>query len=255
MADPSSQIIASWIKQALDSSDWLPLRDVCFTAIRKQLLKRSEDDAWDIVESNLIYIAEHLRNELSECLVDGTSPLFEVDSEPSPYIRLLPSPASDVLVHIRQIDPFELEKVCAAILHELGAESYTTQQTNDGGVDFIGANLSIVPKALSIPLACKAVVIGQAKRYQSGNVINERQLREFVGAATLHKYKVQTERKFGPLAPILFAFWTTSDFDPNAKRFAREIGLWYMAGQTLASYISSLGLRELVMALPKASPH
>jgi hypothetical protein len=58
------------------------------------------------------------------------------------------------------------------------------------------------------------------------------------------------QEKLGPLTPVVFAFWTTSDFDPNAKRFARDVGLWYMDGLTLASYVSGLGLENYLISLP-----
>jgi hypothetical protein len=49
---------------------------------------------------------------------------------------------------------------------------------------------------------------------------------------------------------VLYAFWTTSDFEPNAKKYGRELGLWYMDGMTLATYVTDLGMKDFVMALP-----
>jgi hypothetical protein len=49
-----------------------------------------------------------------------------------------------------------------------------------------------------------------------------------------------------PLMPTLFAFWTTSDLDPNAKKYARSVGLWYMDGPTLSAYAQELGLEEYI---------
>jgi len=90
--------------------------------------------------------------------------------------------------------------------------------------------------------------IGHAKRYKEGNAISETQMREFVGAATLKRHKLLREGVVGPLSPVTFAFWTTSDFDQPARQFARELGLWYMDQITLAEYISQLG-PDAVMAL------
>jgi hypothetical protein len=47
---------------------------------------------------------------------------------------------------------------------------------------------------------------------------------------------------------------TTSNFEPNAKLYARDMGIWYMDGHTLASYIAKLGLSEFVFALPNEVP-
>ena len=142
--------------------------------------------------------------------------------------------------------------MCASVLAALGATSRTTQKVKDGGIDFLGVNLKVVPTALSVPAASRTAVIGQAKRYKAGNTISETQLREFVGAATLERHKLLKDGIIGPLSPVVFAFWTTSDFDQNAKQFARELGLWYMDGVTLAGYVAALGLEDSVMALADA---
>lgn len=246
MGVPSSQIASVWVKQELESPNWILLRDVLFTTVRRKLVSLGEEDVWEYVETNLQYVAEHLRDIVAECNVDGAIPTFEIDSELSPYIRLTAKLPSDVITKLRRIDPFQLETICAKLLGVLGATSSETQRTNDGGIDFVGVNLKIVPLALTVPTACKAAVIGQAKRYKDGNPISETRLREFVGAATLKRHQL----KVGPLAPVLFAFWTTADFEPSAKRYARELGLWYMDGLTLATYVTDLGLKDLVMSLP-----
>jgi Restriction endonuclease len=246
MGLPSSQIATVWVQQELDSPSWILLKDVLFTTVRRKLVSFSEESVWEYVETNLQYVAEHLRDLIAECNVDGAIRTFEIDSEPSPYIRVIANLPSDVIAKLRRIDPFQLETICAKLLGVLGATSTETKRTNDGGIDFIGVNLKIVPLALTIPSACRAAVIGQAKRYKDGNPISETRLREFVGAATLKRHQL----RIAPLVPVLFAFWTTSDFDPSAKRYARELGLWYMDGLTLATYVTDLGLKDLVMSLP-----
>ena len=60
---------------------------------------------------------------------------------------------------------------------------------------------------------------------------------------------MQLGGQIGPLAPVPFAFWTTSDFDPNAKKFAHATGVWYMDGDTLANYVKYLSLGTHVMGL------
>lgn len=255
MSVPSSQIASVWLRQELVSTTWTPLRDVLFQTIRVRLTKLSDEEVWDYVEINVQYVAEYLRNHVAEINVDGGISSFEIDSEQSPYIRLVDSLPSDVIEKLRKIDPFQLEAICAKVLSGLGASSYTTQQTNDGGIDFVATDLKIVPLALTIPRSCRAAVIGQAKRYKDGNPINETRLREFVGAATLKRHRLGIESKLGALAPVIYAFWTTSDFDPNAKKYARELGLWYMDGLTLATYVTNLGLKDFVMSLADSSTY
>ena len=110
----------------------------------------SEDELLDFVEERIDHIAECLRNEAAECVEDGVPPKFEIDSEQSPYIRAVGGD-DKLLKKLRNIDPFVLEEVCAAILTKLGATSKVTQRTGDGGVDFVATNLNIVPNGLGVP--------------------------------------------------------------------------------------------------------
>jgi hypothetical protein len=189
MGVPSSQISAVWVQEELSSTSWVLLRDIFFESVKKKT-GRSEEELWDFVEDNLRFVAEHLRDCVAEWVVDGSVKRFEIDNDPSPYIRLIASLPSAITSKLRRIDPFEFESVCASVLTALGAKSRTTQRSNDGGVDFLGVNLKVVPTALSVPAALRTAVIGQAKRYQAGNAISETQLCEFVGAATLERHKL-----------------------------------------------------------------
>jgi restriction endonuclease Mrr len=242
MSSPPSQVCASWIKTKLVTTDWVLLHDFCFAVIQEKIPKWTEGEIHDYIEEHLPFVAEYLRNEASEWHIDGKLPKYEIDDEESPYIRACESVTRPLLLKLRQMDPFKFEIVCALILNRLGTISKSTKKTNDGGIDFEGIGLKIVPTALGVPTACNAAVVGQAKRYKEDNTVRETQVREFVGAAVLRGQQLRFENKLGPLTPILFAFWTTSDFDANAKKFARASGVWYMDGDTLASYVDHLGL-------------
>jgi hypothetical protein len=248
VAQPSSQVAASWVKAEIRSGDWVSLREICHVAVTSKWTGRSPDEIADYIEENISYVAEHLRDEAGEWGIDGTPARFEIDNEPIPYVRGLASYASNVLVKLRQMDPIRVEALCAEVLKKLGANSYSTQATADGGIDFIGSHMNIVPGAFTIPDACRATVIGQTKRYKEGNVINETTVREFVGAAVLRRHELQKDGKAGPMSPTIFAFWTTSDFHPNAKKFAKSTGLWYMDGYTFATYVNELGLAGALLA-------
>lgn len=249
MAVPSTQIIAVWIKDGATNTEWQSLDEVAFTVLRQRLTKHSDDDIWEIIEAGLPHIADTLRTEAADCLADGTPARFEIDDESSPYFKALPADNA-LLMKLRRVDPFKVEEICAHILEKLGATAHSTQRTADGGVDFIATNLDIVPSGFGIPAVCRAVVIGQTKRYKESNVIKETALREFVGAGVWKRHRLRLESGISPLAPVILAFWTTSNFEPNAKRYAREMGVWYMDGHTLAAYISGLGLTDYVLALP-----
>lgn len=249
MGAPSSQIMSCWVKEFLLETEWSALQDVLLNVLRAKLTGWSEEELSELIEERLRYVAESLRNDAAECIQDGVPLTFEIDSEESPYIRSLGRGDESLLRRLRSIDPFAFEEVCAEVFKKLGASSSVTPRTRDGGVDFIATNLNIVPHNIGTPSVCRAVVIGQAKRYQEGNIISEKALREFVGAGVWKRHKLRLESGISPLAPIILAFWTTSSFEPNAKCYAREMGIWYMDGRTLATYLGELGLRQFVEAL------
>jgi restriction endonuclease Mrr len=242
VGQPSSQILADWLKQELSGAEWVGIKQLCLSALMKNWTSWNEATASELVEVEWTHVAEHLRNEISDRRIDGSVLVFEIDNEQIPYIRATNDDTSKVLKRLRESDPRFVEILCSRILEKLGANSQVTQQTHDGGVDFFGTKLNIVPGGLNVPDACKALVIGQTKRYKNNNIISETMVREFVGAATLRRHILLKEGKAGPMSPFIFVYWTTSSFDPRAKSYAREIGLWYMDGMTFANYINHLGL-------------
>lgn len=190
------------MKAEICATEWTPLPDVCFSAIKNRWQGKSEEEILEYVEQNIAHIAEHLRDEISVCLVDGSAPKFEIDNERPPYVRAAGAPTSALLAHLRSIDPFAVEKICAEILKAFGATAQSTQQTADGGVDFIAISLSILPDDYPVPTRCKAAIIGQTKRYRDGNFVTEKQMREFVGAGLLRKHMLQTEGRISPLRKV-----------------------------------------------------
>lgn len=255
MAKPSSQALAGWTKEVLIDASWNSLDSVIITGIKKNWPNIAETTLYELVEENLQHIAELLRNEAAEWRIDGTLPIYEIDDDPTtPYVKSLENNSREVLSHLRKISPANFEFVCARILNALGAEaSHATQQTVDGGIDFQAFRINIVPSALGVPVGCKAAVIGQAKRYKAGNLVREVNIREFVGAAMLRHHELLLQGDLLRLSPTLFAFWTTSDFDPGARKFARALGLWHMDGRTLANYVKELSLEDEIFDLPKDS--
>lgn len=251
MGTPSTQIIAIWVKEALTLESWVSLRDLALDTLRAKW-KVDDFDILAFLEDKLSYIAEHLRDDLATCLEEGRVQEFEIDTDSPPYIRRIAERDRELLAKLRRIDPFDFEVVCARILEALGANSKVTQKSYDGGVDFLATSLKLVPSRLPMPASCHSVVIGQAKRYQEGSAISETRLREFIGASLLKKHNLAQQTKIGPLVPTLFAFWTTSDLDSNARTFAKNIGIWYMDGQTFSAYVNALELREFVMSLVEA---
>ncbi len=247
MAVPSSQIIASWLKESLVSVEWVRLDDACRRILTLRLKDSTETFIADLVESNVSYVAEHLRDEAAAADLDGAPTCFEIDEEETPpYVRLSDQSIRPLLKKLRKVDPFDFERICAKILAQLGAQADVTKRTNDDGVDFFAVDFDFVPDGIQTPQACRAAVIGQAKRYKDGNNVREIDVRAFVGGAVKVKNDLALDRKILPLSPVVFAFWTTSDFDSNAKQYARSLGLWYLGGLSLAKYIQALDLEAFV---------
>ena len=251
MGVPSTQIIALWVQEELEDSGWSPLRTVAIAALRRRWTK-PEQTIEDLIDEHLEHVAEVLRNELADRSIDGKVADIEIDEETPPYIRRIFPRRPTILDKLRRIDPFEFERVCAQILQTLGADAATTQRTVDGGIDFTATKLKIIHAKLPMPASCHGVVIGQAKRYREGSAISETKLREFVGASVLKRHRMSAEAAIAPLMPTLYAFWTTSDLEPNAKKYARAVGLWYMDGVTLSAYTEELGLTSYIESLPES---
>jgi restriction endonuclease Mrr len=97
----------------------------------------------------------------------------------------------------------------------------------------------------AVPRCSNVLVIGQAKRYTE-SLVSEREVREFVGGAMYQAHNIRkASTEIGVTSPIVFAFWTTSEFHPAAKRYSKEMGLWYLNGIALAQLAYKVG-----MALP-----
>ena len=249
MGIPSSQAAAGWLKDGLRSTEWRPVRDVLSASVTERWAGQSVETIAEYVDENLDYVAEHLRDEAAVASQDGAVCPFEIDEEDEPYIRANQEDDGELLLKLKRICPFDFEKVCAKLLSSIGGDSRVTSKTRDGGVDFIAIGLDILPEKLNCPTYCRASVIGQAKRFEN-RLIAEKSLREFVGASLLHRNDLRVRQSISPLSPVLLAFWTTSNFEPNTKVFARRAGVWLMDGFTLSTYLIRLGLTDWVMGMP-----
>jgi len=249
VAVPSTQVLAAWVKESLTDEAWVPLSEALMEAVSSRWTGKSHEEVADFVEEKLPFVAEHLRDEAACAAADGAICPFEIDPEELEYVRRIELAADHLLQKLRRICPFDFEEVCARLLSELGADSKVTARSGDGGIDFIAVGVDILPAAINSPMQCRAAVIGQAKRY-TNRLIAERALREFVGASVLQRNNLRVQQRISPLTPVLLAFWSTANFEPNCKEFARRSGVWLMDGHTISSYLGKLGLTEWVMSLP-----
>jgi len=242
----SSQIIAEWAIENLESGQWTLLSDVCSQGIRKQD-KFSEEIIEESVERELNYVADILKNKAANAKENGEIATYEVDDEESPYIRKIFDSNPPLLKEIREMDSTNFEELCAKVLKKLGwSETGCIGGSQDDGVDFYAFDFPDRQLFnLPIPLNCKALVIGQAKRYKQGSDVSETEVRKFVGGALKKLNDFRKSGKVGVLTPVIFAFWTSSDFQDPAKKYAKTMGIWFMNGRTLVEYLDKLELAKL----------
>jgi restriction endonuclease Mrr len=126
----------------------------------------------------------------------------------------------------------------------MGGISAVTGRAGDGGGDFVARNLSFSADAGPAPAGARVLVVGQAKLYARDNLISENELRCFIGGALRRAADPGDSLTYrrAHLAPLVYAFWTTSDFHPSAKSYARAMGLWYLNGIGLAQLAIRLGV-------------
>ena len=146
------------------------------------------------------------------------------------------------------MDSTKFEELCAEVLKKLGwHETGCIGGKQDDGVDFCGFGFPDNQLFnLPIPLNCRALVIGQAKCYKQGNNVTETEIRKFVGGALKKLNDFRKSGKVGVLTPVIFAFWTSSDFNDSAKEYAKTMGIWFMNGRTLVEYLDKLDLIKLI---------
>lgn len=107
---------------------------------------------------------------------------------------------SYVLNLVRNMEPFEFERLTTKILRSCGLEFYPGNRTGDDGVDGYGY--------LEVAGLFKFKVLVQCKRYQENNKIANYAIRDLRGAVSTDAYKG--------------LFVTTSSFSPRAKQEAEK---------------------------------
>lgn len=106
---------------------------------------------------------------------------------------------SELLEKLRGVDPFYFQKVVLQLLQKMGYGDFVeTKKTGDGGIDGI-----INQDQLGLEK-----IYMQAKRYAEGNLVREKDIRNFIGAMS-----GDTHKGF---------FVTTSEFDAGAVRKAED---------------------------------
>ncbi|WP_161554827.1 restriction endonuclease [Ereboglobus luteus] len=239
-------IVAQWVEQDCQQTDYLPVRDVLAISLRNRIPNLSEEQASEYSEELTQEVCKSLESRIYQYAQDGIIAPFKIDSdEGANYIKSSSTVESDLLLELRKRSSEIFELFCKVILSKLYAEAFVVGGSHDGGVDFYAIGLPWDNLTNPMPPSSKALVIGQSKRYKKNNTVGECEIREFIGGAINQADELRRKHpdRVGLLTPLLLAFWTTGDFSVSAKKYARKLGLWYLNGIGLAQLATRLGLQ------------
>jgi restriction endonuclease Mrr len=234
MADPTPDTVAYWVSRDITNESFRTLLDITTEVLVAHLTGKSAEECADLAEKVLPRIVPALENIQTESLEDGIEPNFELSIEQNAlYIKAISSEASRFLDRLHVLTSQEFEQFCGRILGAMGGKPTVTGRPGDGGIDFIAKDLPLCSPA---PKGARITIVGQAKKYGKDNLVVEQEIRSFVGSTVRKTSDPEDPYCFRRhiLAPVSFAFWTTSDFQPSARRFARGLGLWYLNGIALS---------------------
>ncbi|MFP9099020.1 restriction endonuclease [Flavobacterium sp. RHBU_24] len=237
MKFPQPQYIANLIVEKGNNLEFDKLENVAFQICRIKFPTPSDEEIWDYLDIRCI---EDLANELfikkTDNFNDGISINFIIeDDNENYYIKFLDKPEIHLLRLLQKDTSDNFEFFCKKILDGLGGNTIVSGGPSDGGIDFYSTNISINKLSAPSTIGSRILVIGQAKRYIDGNHVKLKELREFVGASLNFGFELKRSRseQLGVLQPTVIAFWTTSDFHSDAKKYAKDMGIWYLNGIAL----------------------
>jgi restriction endonuclease Mrr len=236
MTDPRPYNIARWIADGIQSTSYVPLRSEIEFALKTHIPAWSEEIIAETAEKYESNIFQELEKITDLTKRDGVEPSFLLDGEPgTAYIKGENLEAISILNIIKKKTPDEFEQFCADLLSLLGGITRKVGRSGDGGVDFIATDLPVSNHKFMALQGGFPIVIGQAKRYKEDNFVSVNDVRDFLGGAMLKQDEIKRENeRFGLFSPVIYAFWSTSDFTLPAYEFMREAGIWYLGGLALA---------------------
>lgn len=237
MAEPKPSQTAFWLQNLATNADLRPLTSVIVETLGKKLAGKSVEELTDMAEDQFEAVAALLERERERQEDDGIEPTFQLSYETgTPYFRKIASDADKFLKALFTISDKEFVDFCVSLLKALGGDALNIDGPFDGGLDFVGRNLSFSNLNADAMKKAGVLVVGQAKHYQKDDLVTEPQLRDFVGGGLkrISDHTDSVTHRGTALAPVVFAFWTTSDFNSPAKSYAKSVGVWTLNGIALS---------------------
>jgi hypothetical protein len=237
MAEPKPSQTAFWLLNLAINVELQPLTLLIAETLGKKLPGYSVEQLSDLGEDQLEAVSAWLEQEREKQKEEGIEPTFQLSYEAgTPYFRKIPSDASKFLGALYAISDAQFVDFCVSLLKALGGDALNIDGPYDGGLDFVARNLPLSGLNVDALRRTRILVVGQAKHYQKETLVSEPELRDFVGGA-LKRTSDPTDsvtHRITTLAPLVFAFWTTSDFNSPAKSYAKAVGVWTLNGIALS---------------------
>lgn len=249
------EVVAQWVERDCVQLDFQPVRNLLTICLRERIPSYSSERIAELAEELVQPVSIALENRAAEYRVEGILASFAISTEDgASYFKALDRPEIELLKLLRQATPFAFEVFCKNILSKLNADAVVVGGVNDGGVDFYAIGLSIAPLVHPAPSASRVIVIGQSKRYTGKTDVGETDVRSFVGGSFKLADDLRRNHpdRCGLFTPLLLAFWTTGDFTPPAKKYARHLGIWYLNGVGLAQLATCVGLKPADVTIAEA---
>ena len=237
-------------------------------------LTPTAEEAREWAEANQDRFLGLLRRELDQLTELGRPASFDFNSS-SPY--MIQGPAfvepcdppdiqaakirrarfADYVAALQQLEPLPFEALCAGILSLLGVERPNlTLRSGDEGIDFYGRLYlhNILPGDfyLTVEKQLAMWMIGQAKRYQAGQVSTP-DIRELLGSIELAKVRPHGTASETPehpaikiCDPVAYLFFTTGRISRDVWQLLARTGIVAMDGEMIAAFLAEreVGIRD-----------
>lgn len=229
-------VIAHWIADEIKDEEYVPLLTAIEDVIRIHISAWSNEQISETSEKIEDAVFEELGKISDQFIDEGIEPSFNLDGSPgTAFIKGENLQTVKSLTIIRGKDPTAFEQLCVDILSNLGGNTRRVGGSGDGGIDFIATEIPIFKLNSPALRASLPIVIGQAKRYKEDNIVSVNDVRNFIGGALIKADELKRENnRYGLFSPVIFAFWTTSNFTKDAVEFSQKSGIWYLSGLAVA---------------------
>ncbi|AQL41215.1 hypothetical protein BV210_00145 [Halorientalis sp. IM1011] len=132
----------------------------------------------------------------------------------------------DLRTYLQSIDPYDFEKLVAAVWNESGFETDVQSKSNDRGIDVVARKRNPIEQIQFI----------QVKRYSDGNKVGSEEVRKY---ATLYQQSDAVD---------VVVIVTTSEFTTQAERLANDLDMKTVDGYQLCRMIQETGVLSDLMA-------